>query len=311
MADKDKGQTHISRVLWGCESNLIVIFVLLIIVFLCVLGVFNRPGKPLTIDLGFPASSPLATPAPPVHKYSLARVANGQLLIVTNDPVQPQPPELYSITGGQVASWQIMSGRAMTDTRPVFSDNRANLALVSEQAGFNQIYVVISGTNGYQTVPLTETQQPFPEQGGAGWRLVTHTLRIPANTPLSWSPDGTHLAFVAEGTTPVGQPLSAVYALTVTQSLAPTLLEAEQGSIYSPVWVDDEWLAYVLDVTNQVEEVILRSSMTGAWQVIYPRGLVPTSTITPTPTGTSTLAPTETPVPTLTPTSTPVPTPTI
>ncbi len=278
--------------LWGCESRLFIILIVAIISIICFAGIFNRPGKPLTIELPFPVQSPLVTPEPLAHKYSLTRVANGQLLIIANDAAQPQPPELYRVAGGQVASWQVMSGRAMTDTGPVFSDNRANLALVSEQAGFNQIYVVISGTNGYQTVPLTETQKAFPEISGAGSSMVTDTLRIPANTPLSWSPDGQRLAFVVEGTTSSGQPLSAVYALTVTQSLTPTLLEAIHGSIYSPVWVDDEWLAYVRGETNQVEQVVLLSSLAGAQQVIYPRGLVPTSVTTP--------APTETPAPTMT-----------
>jgi hypothetical protein len=292
-------------ILASCESNLFVVVLIVLVSFVCLAGIFNRPGKPLTIELGFPASSPLATPAPPIHKYSLARVANGELLIMTNDAAQSQPPELYSVAGGQVTAWQAVAGRAITDTRPAFSENRANVAFVSEQDGFNQVYVVISGTTGVQTVPLTETRQVFSIFGGAGWNGITGTLKIPANTPLSWSPDGQHLAFIAEGKTASSQPLSAVYALTATQPLTPTQLEAIHGSIYSPVWVDDEWLAYVRGETNQVEQVVLHSSLTGARQVIYPRGL-PTPTLTPMPA----VTPAATPAPATAPALTPVPTPT-
>ncbi len=236
-----KWRPSLMRVLWGCESSLFLILVVALLGGICLLGIFNQPGKPLTIELPFPAPQSRSSSLSSEPRIRLTGISNGQLL-ASADFGQQQDVLRLDLSGTSTMSQTfIAESGAYSETNPLWSPNGGSIAFVSNRDGTNRIYMTTPA--GVQ--PITPIS-------------LTGSLQISFDTPMAWAPDGQHVAFVA-----VGEDSGRVYNelfVAATNGSPPIQLTFDKDNIFTPVWIDSARIAYVSAKKDGTAVVILRSA---------------------------------------------------
>lgn len=249
--------SDLSRILWGCESNLIIIVVIAVIGSLCLLGIYNRPGKPITITFPFQALK-IELPfqrisVPPDESNAstirLTGVSNGKLLASVPNRAQ-QEIITFNLTGTVVVSATVAQSAQFTNVSPAWSPDGEKIAFVSNRDGANRIFVASPVSGLSPVTPIT----------------LTSNLNIPLENPLAWSPDSKHIAFIAQGDNG-GKKYSELF-IAATDSITATQITFDGGLVKSPIWVDNNRIAYVSVLTDTVSAV-LRTSNGVLSQLIY------------------------------------------
>ena len=145
---------------------------------------------------------------------------------------------------------------------PVWSPNGAYIGFARTQPGQCSISVIL--------VPCP-TDVYFVRSDGTGFtRLSSNGGRQP-----SWSPTGSHLAYVRGGgfLTPGMQLIRLDFATRVEQTV-----RSSANGLASPVWSPDgSYIAIAADLSDQVSDVLLLSISGGPTLMLHQPGATPTS----------------------------------
>ncbi len=251
-----EGPTLLTRVAWGCESRLGVILAIVICGGLSLLGIFNQRGKPLAIELPFPALQGGSLSPSGEPRIRLTGISNGQLL-ASADFGQQQDVLRLDLSGTSMMSQTfIAQSDAYSETNPLWSPDSGGIAFVSNRGGTNRIYVTTPA--GVQ--PVT----PISLTGG---------LQISFDTPMAWAPDSQHIAFVAVGEDS-GRVFNELF-VAATDSSPPIQLTFDKDNVFTPVWIDSARIAYVSAKKDGTTVVVLRSADGITSQNLYTLSPIP------------------------------------
>jgi hypothetical protein len=216
-------QSFRQRLVYGCSTWGLPVFVALAVIIFIQVLLWNRTGRPPVL---WPARH---TPTPVPAVVELIAYQEPNLLVVVEESTQS---EIYLLDTRNPGHKQpIAPSQAFSETAPVWFGEGQMLAFVSNRiGGVNQVFIM----TGDVITQVTGTTARLPEE-----------LSIPADTPLVWSPNGHHLALLAEGETESNHTFREL-VVVATDGSRVARLTYDQACVGSPIWVTSDRLAYTL-----------------------------------------------------------------
>jgi hypothetical protein len=227
------------RFVYGCSGWGLPVFLALAVVIFVQILLWNQANQPPAL---WPARH---TPTPVPAAVELITYQEPNLLTVVEEGTQS---EIYLLDVQNPGRRQpIAPSQAFSETAPAWLDKDQALAFVSDRAGgANQVFIMAKDA----ITQITGTTAWLPEG-----------LSIPADTPLVWSPDGHHLALLAEGKAENNHTFREL-VVVATDGSRVARLTYDQAYVNSPIWVASDRLAYVLSNSDGTIRVRL-TNLTG------------------------------------------------
>jgi hypothetical protein len=233
-------QSFRQRIVYGCSTWGLPVFVLVAVVTFVQVLLWNPTGRPPVLWLA--RHTPTSVPA----VVELIAYQEPNLLVVVEE--ESTQSEIYLLDTRNPGHKQpIAPSQAFSETAPAWSEGGQVLAFVSNRVGgVRQVFIMTDDV----ITQVTGTTARLPEE-----------LSIPADTPLVWSPDGCHLALLAEGETESNHTFREL-VIVATDGSRIARLTYDQAYVGSPTWVASDRLAYTLATPDGTVRVRL-TNLTG------------------------------------------------